>query len=280
MSLSNFTGNQAAQILITVVVAIVVQIIARKSISGIVKRIIRSHKYASHSDEEKREKTLSTIFRTASAVIIWVIAGIVILSQLHVNIAALMTGAGLLGIVVGFGAQSSIQDFLAGLFIIAENQYRVGDIVTLRASGADYSGIVEDITVRITRLRDLDGNLHIIQNGSASVVSNLSFGYANVNIDIGVAYEADIDKVEKVMNQVGKTMKEDQEWGEMIVDPIHFLRLDSFADSAVVVKALGKVEPAKQWDVAGEYRRRLKVAFEKEGISIPFPQRVVHSAKK
>ena len=273
-------NNQLVQVSLTLATAIIIQLILRATIERIVHRAIRGHKYASHIDEEKREQTLVTIFRTASAVIIWITATILILTQLHVNVAALMTGAGVVGIIIGFGAQSAIRDFLAGIFIIAENQYRVGDIVTLRAANKDISGVVEDITIRITRLRDLDGNLHIVQNGEANVVTNLSFGYANVNIDVDVAYETDIDQVEKVVNEVGRDMAEDKKWAPHIFEPIQFLRVDGFEASAARVKALGKVEPAMQWDVAGEFRRRVKKAFEAHHITMPITQIVVQTVEK
>lgn len=264
--------NTLVQVSLTLLGAVILQLVFRVSIERIVHQAIRRHKYASHVDEEKREHTLATIFRTASAVFIWITATIVILWQLDVNVTALMTGAGVVGIIVGFGAQSAIKDFLAGIFIIAENQYRVGDIVTLRASGKDVSGVVEDITIRITRLRDLDGNLHIVQNGESRVVTNLSFGYANVNVDIRVPYEADIDKIEAIINGVGTELQKDKAWAPHIFEPILFFRVDGFEDSAVRIKALGKVEPAMQWDIAGEFRRRLKKSLEKHSITVPYPQ--------
>lgn len=277
-------NNALVQVSLTLLIAIIIQLIFRATIERIVHRAIRVHKYANHIDEEKREHTLTTIFRTASAVVIWITAIFVVLWQLDINLTALMTGAGLVGIIVGFGAQSAIKDFLAGIFIIAENQYRVGDIVTLHAASKDISGIVEDISVRITRLRDLDGNLHIIQNGEARVVTNQSFGYANVNVDIRVPYEADIDKIEVLINKVGEEMQANEAWAPHIFEPIQFFRVDGFEDSAVRVKAFGKVEPAMQWDIAGEFRRRLKKSFEKHGIAVPYPQiinRMPHpSAKK
>lgn len=272
--------NPFTQIAITLTVAIVIQIVLRRTIERIVHSIVKGHRYASPVDAEKRDHTLTTIFRTASAVVIWTTTIVLVLLQLNVNLAALMTGAGVLGIIVGLGAQSAIRNFVAGLFIIAENQYRVGDIVTLTVAGKDISGVVEDITVRITRLRDLDGNLYTLQNGEVTIVSNASFGYANVNIDISVAYETDVDKAEAVMNRIGNEMAADTKWAPHIFDPIQFVRVDGFEDSAVRIKALGKVEPAMQWELAGEYRRRIKKAFEKAGIEIPNSQRVVHTIKK
>jgi small conductance mechanosensitive channel len=157
-----------------------------------------------------------------------------------------------------------------------ENQYRVGDVVCL----GDTCGLVEDITPRITILRDLDGTVHHIPNGEITKASNLSKVFANVNINIGVSYSADLEKVISVINTVGKKLSSDPEWKENIIEPPQFLRVDDFADSAVVVKILGKTEPLKQWDVAGEFRKRIKLAFDKNNIEIPFPQRVVHMQSK
>lgn len=272
-------SNTLAQVSLTILAIIILQLIAHSTIDKIIRRAVRSHKYRNHLDEEKREETLANIFRTATTVTLYIIGSIVILWQLHVNISALLTGAGLVGVVVGLGAQSTIKDYLAGIFIILENQYRVQDIITLRADGQDVSGYVEEITIRITKLRDLDGKLHIVRNGLSTVITNMTFQYANVNLNVGVAYEADIDKIEEVMNQVGKELEKDKEWKERIIEPIQFFRVEDFGDSSITIKALGKVEPAMQWDVASEYRRRLKKAFDKSGINIPFPQIVVHKAE-
>ena len=254
--------NPIVQVCLTLLAVLLLQVIASNLIGHIVHRAVRSHKYNSKLDERKRENTLTNIFRTAITVVLWIVGFIVILSQLHVNITALLTGAGLVGIIFGIGAQSAISDFLAGVFVIAENQYRVGDIVTLTASGKEISGVVEDITIRITRLRDMDGNLHTVRNGLTTIVTNRSFDYANINVDIGVSYDSDIDLVERVINEVGTSISQDETWSKYIKEPIAFLRVDGFDDSAVRVKAFGKVEPAKQWDVAGEFRRRIKKAFE------------------
>lgn len=270
-------SNRFVQILLTIIAALLLQLVFRAPIERIVRRAIRSHKYSSKEEEKKREDTLVTIFHAGLSVIIWVVAVIVILIQLKVNFAGLLTGAGLIGIVVGVGAQGAIKDFLAGIFIILENQYRVGDIVQFSASGTpNISGVVEDITVRITKLRDLDGNLHIISNGSVGVITNMTFQYANVNIDIPISYTSDIDKVRKIINDVGIDLAGDKTLGPDVIEAIQFLRIDKFDASVMVVKALGKVRAGMQWDVAGEFRRRLKIAFDKKGIDIPYPQVVIH----
>lgn len=279
MDYSDVFGNAAVQIALTLLAAVVLQLVSNKLIRRLVHSLVHRHNHHSRADERKREKTLVTMLHTTSSVVIWITASIIILTELNVNVAAILTGAGVVGIIVGFGAQSTIGDILAGMFIIIENQYRVGDIVTLSASGKEISGVVEDITIRITRLRDLDGNLHTVRNGLTTIVTNQSFGYANVNIDTKVAYSSDIDFVEKIVNQVGNDLAEDEQWQRHIKEPIGFMRIERFDDSGITVKALGKVEPAMQWDVTGEFRRRLKKAFEQNGITIPLPQVVVHTAK-
>ena len=272
--------NVVTQIVIVVLVALLAQILSRVIIHRLVRRLIRGHKYATELDEKKREDTLASVFSALSGIVIWTIAVMVGLSVINVDVAALMTGAGLIGIVVGFGAQTTIKDLLAGIFIIAENQYRVGDVVTINASGADASGVVEEVTMRITRLRDLSGNVHVVRNGSAEVITNLSFEYANVNIDLDVGYATDIDVVEKVINKVGTAMSaKGAPLSKHIFEPIQFLRVDSFEASSIRVKALGKVEPAKQWEVSGAFLREIKSAFEKHNIEIPFNQLVVHGSE-
>lgn len=264
------------QILLVIFVTLILQLIIHKSLELVVRKIVRESKHGSKLEKHKREDTLLGVFRTLSVVILWIIAVFVILGHLNINLAAIATGAGLVGIVVGFGAQSLIKDYLAGILIILENEYRVGDIVTLSDGSNRVTGQVEDISIRATRLRDLDGNLHIVPNGLAGVITNSSFEYAKINLNIGVSYSSDIDKVENIVNQVGAEMFKDSPWKDQIIEPISFARLDSFDDSALTIKIFGTVQPAAQWEIAGEFRRRLKIAFDKNGIEIPFPQVVVH----
>ncbi len=268
--------NEIFRILFTILCLSVIQAVIRQFMSQTVRHIVQSHKYSSKHEERQREDTLITIFRTMSAAILWIVGIILVLSELHVHIAALLTGAGVVSVLVGFGAQNTVKDFLAGMFIIMENQYRVGDIITVHGASGTVSGAVESITIRITRLRDLDGALHVVRNGDVSVATNLSFGFSNVNVDLRVAYDSNMEKVIETINKVGDELAKDEVWKEHIVEPIQFLRVDDFGQSAVQIKALGKVRPGNQWDVAGEFRRRLMPAFDKAKIDIPFPQRVVH----
>ena len=274
-------NNTFVKIALTVAAVILLQLILRDSLARIVQRVVKSHKYESMAEEHKREDTLVRVFRTLNAVVLWVVGVIVILGELAINISALLTGAGLVGVVVGLGAQNVIKDYLAGIFIIMENQFRVGDIVSMSAGMATpVAGVVEDVNIRTTKLRDLDGNLHIVPNGSAGVITNLSFKFANVNVDVNVSYQSDIDKVERIINEVGEQIAHDEAWADSTIEPIKFLRVDSFGDSGIIVKAVGKTKPAAQWNIAGAFRRRLKVAFEKNNIEIALPQIVVHQPKK
>ncbi|MDX1765570.1 MAG: mechanosensitive ion channel family protein [Candidatus Saccharimonadales bacterium] len=244
-------------------------------ISRTIRAAIKSDNFATKREEKLREDTLISIISTTLKVLVWLLAVMIILSELKIDIGPLVAGAGVAGIAIGFGAQELIQDFVSGIFIILENQYRVGDVVEFEGT----SGQVTEITMRSTVLRDLDGNVHHFPNGMIRHTVNKTMEYSNVNMDIGVAYEADIDKVERVINEVGSALGQDEVWGSDIVEPPTFWRITNFGDSSVDVKIVGKTKPSKQWTVAGEFRRRLKKAFEKEGIDIPYPQRVVHDAK-
>lgn len=246
----------------------------------IVRRAVKSHYHSTELEERKREDTISSVFGTLTGIIIWVVAIGAIASVFDINFTAIAASLGFLSVVIGLGAQTTIRDYVAGVFILIENQYRVGDIVTLSGGTTGQfgtSGVVEDITLRITKLRDLDGTLNIVRNGEASIITNRTYQYSSVVIDLSVAYDSDIDKVESVMNRVGKEMLDDQTLAPLISQPIEFLRVEAFEDSGVTIKALGTVQPAEQWTIAGEYRRRILKAFKKEGIEIPFPQIVVRS---
>jgi len=218
--------------------------------------------------EKKREDTLNKIFNNILRILILVVVVLTILPQIGINITGLLAGAGVIGIAIGLGARSLIQDFLAGIFIILENEYRIGDVVCLD----DTCGLVQDITLRKTVLRNLDGAEHHISNGSIKKASNLSKDFARVNLDIGIAYNSNLEKVIEVVNRVGKELTEDPEWKDDILKPPQFNRVNDFADSAIIIKILGETKPLKQWAVAGELRKRLKIAFDKEEIEIPFPQ--------
>ncbi len=260
------------RILLILAGAYVAKRIVHASLARVIRKLVRPDAYASKEAEVKREDTLIKVFSTTFNVVFWLIVLMLVLSELGLDIAPLIAGAGIVGIAVGFGGQYLIRDILSGLFIIIENQYRVGDVVKID----EVSGVVEDINLRVTILRDLDGTVHTIPNGEVSISSNMSRDFARVNLVIGVGYDAELSKVSEIMNAVGKELAEDPVYKDAIRSAPMFVRVEEFADSAVMIRVLGDVAPLKQWDVAGEYRRRLKTAFDQEGIEIPFPQRVVH----
>jgi moderate conductance mechanosensitive channel len=265
--------EQAIGIAVVFFIAFVAQFFSKRIIQNVVRQSVRSSKFATKRDEMLREDTLISILYTTIRVGIWIAAVLLSLSIFDINIGPLLAGAGIVGVALGFGAQTMVKDFLAGIFILAENQYRVGDVVEINQT---VSGVVERITLRMTVLRNLEGMVHYIPNGTIDIATNLTMDYANVELNIGVGYSTDIDHVENVINKVGVKLFQDPEWKDVALEAPHMLRLDGFADSALTIKILCKTAPSEQWAVKGELLRRLKKEFDKEGIEIPFPQVVVH----
>ena len=237
-----------------------------------IRKIIVRGRFLSEEAEKKRENTIIAIIHGTLSILIILVALLMILEEFGVAIGPLLAAAGIAGVAIGFGGQYLIRDIITGLFIIIENQYRVGDVVCFDGT----CGLVEDISLRMTTLRDLDGTVHHVPHGEVKKVSNLSKYYSRVNLNIGVGYNSDIEKVEKVINKIGKELSEDPAWKDSIIKAPQFVRIDDFTDSAIIIKILGDTKPIKQWDVAGELRKRIKIAFDLEGIEIPFPQRVIH----
>jgi small conductance mechanosensitive channel len=207
----------------------------------------------------------------ARAVIVIVVI-IMVLDEVGVPVAPVLAGFGIAGVAVGFGAQYLIRDLIAGIFIIMENQYRVGDVVKV----ADTAGLVEYITLRKTVLRDLDGIVHHVPNGEIKTASNYTRHFSRVNLDIPVAYGTDLDHAIQVINRVGKALAEDGKWRKVIKSPPQVLRVNNLGDSGIDIKILGDVKPMEQWAVTGELRLRLKKAFDDEGIEIPWPHTKVY----
>ncbi len=265
--------DQIVQIVAILVGAYIIQLLAKKAIAGGVRKSVSSRKLTAR-EEKLRENTLISVLSTATTVVIWILAGLTILSNIGIDIAPILAGAGIAGVALGFGAQTMVKDFLAGLFILSENQYRVGDVLQVNEGVA---GVVEKISLRATVLRDLEGKVHHIANGNIQIATNMTLGYANVDVNVGIGYEADIDRVEKIINKVGEEIFKDEKWEGIVLEPAKMLRVDSFDDSSIALKIVCKTAPMEQWNVKSEILRRVKKAFDKEGIEIPFPQRVVHT---
>lgn len=264
---------------LNIIIIIAVAYLARKFagvfIEKTIRRLVVLNHFLSKDEERKREDTLIKIFRGALKIIVLIVALLMVLSEAGVNIGPLLAGVGIAGLAFGFGGQYLIRDLISGFFIILENQYRVGDVVCFDGT----CGLVEDVSLRMTTLRDLDGTVHNVPHGEIKKVSNLSKYFSRVNLNIGVSYKSNLENVIETINKVGKEMAEDSAWKDSIIKAPQFLRVDDFGESAIMVKILGETKALKQWDVAGELRKRIKIAFDKEGIDIPLPQRVVHQTK-
>ena len=220
---------------------------------------------------ERRVSTIARLVVRLSGAALAVIAVLMILGEFGVDVGPAVAGLGVVGIAVGFGAQTLIRDWLAGIFVVLENQYSEGDVV--RIAGVD--GVVEAFSLRRTTLRDLDGTVHTVPNGQITVASNMTRLWARVNLDISVPYGSDIDRATALINRVGEELQADEEWGPRLLEAPSVVRVNALADSAVALKVLGQVRAAEQWAVAGELRKRILAAFGREGIDVPFPHQVI-----
>jgi len=264
--------DHGIKIIFIVLCAFILNKILYKFITRAVRVALNPDRFTSKQAEKQREDTLIHIFCSTGKVTIWIIAILTILQESGVAIGPILAAAGIVGLAFGFGGQYLIRDIISGMFIILENQYRIGDVVSVDNTG----GLVEGISLRMTTLRDLDGTVHHIPHGEIKKVSNLSKLFARVNLNIGIAYDSNLENVIQIINEVGLKLSEDPKWKESIIAPPQFLRIDDFGDSAIILKVLGETKPLMQWDVTGEFRKRIKMAFDENGIEIPFPQRVVH----
>jgi len=260
-------------ILIIIVVGAVLWFVLRRFLPRIVRRAVTQTGYKESKEGlEKRTNTLVSIFRGMARVVIIIVVIIMVLDEVGVPIAPVLAGFGIAGVAIGFGAQYLIRDLIAGIFIILENQYRVGDVVRV----ADIGGLVEHITLRKTVLRDLDGIVHHVPNGEIKTASNFTRHFSRVNLNISVGYGTDLDHAISVINRVGKELASDENWHERIISPPKVERVDKLGDSGIEIKILGDVKPVQQWAVMGELRLRLKKAFDAEGIEIPWPHTKVY----
>lgn len=218
-------------------------------------------------EHAKRVDTIGRVFRYVSAVAIGAIATMLVLSELGISIAPILGAAGVVGLAIGFGAQSLVKDFFAGFFILVENQVRLGDVVEI----AGKSGLVEEVTLRYVRLRDYDGNVHFVPNGEITIVSNFTLDFAHAVIDLRVAWREDLDQALEVMRATADALRADPAFASRILDPVEMVGVERWEESAVILRCRFKVVPIEQWNVKREYLRRIKRAFDEAGIEIPYP---------
>jgi small-conductance mechanosensitive channel len=223
-------------------------------------------------ERAKRAHTLGRLIRNVVNTVAAGIAILMVLQELDINIMPVLTGAGIAGLAVGFGAQTLVRDVISGFFLILEDQVRVGDVANINGTG----GLVEAINLRTIVLRDLSGTVHIFPNGAVTQISNMTKDFSYYVVDMGVAYKEDTDRVVQVMTGVADELRADPAFGPNMLGPLEVLGVDAFADSSVVVKVRLKTLPLKQWEVGREYRRRIKKAFDAQGIEIPFPHLSVY----
>jgi moderate conductance mechanosensitive channel len=256
------------RILLIILISLAVYFAMRHFVPLVVGRTVAgTMKRKPKSAIKKRTDTLSGVFIQTGLVLIVTVAVFMILSELKINVAPALAGLGIAGIAIGFGAQHLVKDLFNGTLILLENQYGVGDVVKI----AGITGTVEEVDLRRTVLRDLDGIVHTVPNGDISVASNYTKERSRINMNISVGYGEDLSRVIGVINRIGNELAEDPDWAPRISQPPQVLRVDAFEDSGIAIKILGETKPMEQWAAMGELRLRLKKVFDEEGIEIPWP---------
>lgn len=276
--LTSWLSQYGITILLVAIVAFVINKLLGIIIPPTIRNLtsIRNENDSSQIERIKRSGMLSNFLIHIGQAIVIIIAIFMILSQLGIDIAPMLAGAGVLGLAVGLGAQKFTGDIINGICIILDDYYSVGDVVKI----AGISGQVEEVNIRRTVLRDLDGIVHIIPNSEIKTASNLTRNWSRVNINIPVSYNEDIDHVIEILNEVGSQLAKDERFQDLIITAPQVLRVDNFADSAIEIKMLGDTKPMKQWEVTGELRKRVKKAFDKEHIEIPWPHIKIYSGDR
>ena len=259
------------RIVVILAIAWLVQAIAARLI-----RLFRGYmaRRSAAPDELRRIDTVGAAFRYFASVVVVLVAGMLILNELGISIAPILATAGVAGIAIAFGAQSLIKDYFTGFFLLLEDQVRVGDVVEVAGKG----GLVEELTLRYVRLRDLEGHVHYIPNGEIKLVTNRTRGYATPVVDVPISYAEDAERVQQVMREVAAALRADPQWQSRIVADLEPIVMDRWADSSVLLRSRFRVvPPIEQWNVKREYFRRLKKAFDERGIEIPYPQLTLHA---
>ncbi|HAL62507.1 MAG TPA: mechanosensitive ion channel family protein [Chloroflexi bacterium] len=239
-------------------------------ISRQLERLVAVEEYATANEREQRVETLTTILRGTGLVLIVAVAGVMILSELGLNIGPLIAGAGIAGLAIGFGAQALVKDIISGFFILLENQFTIGDVISV----GGISGGVEKMSLRATFLRDLEGTLHVIPNGEIRILSNKTKGWARAVINVGIAYKEDVARVLAILDKIGQEMWQDEGYRPFLLEEPAVSGVEELGDSAMTLRITVKTQAGKQWEVSRELRKRIKETFEEEGIEMPYPTQV------
>jgi moderate conductance mechanosensitive channel len=216
---------------------------------------------------KQRAETVGSVLRSVASIVIFGVATITVLDKLGIPIAPLLASAGVAGVALGFGAQSLVRDFLSGIFMILEDQYGVGDLIDTGAA----VGTVEEVSLRVTRLRDGSGVVWYVRNGEILRVGNHSQGWSTAIVDVAVAYTEDIPRVQEIIREVAEVMAEDEAWDEKIVDDPVVAGVESVTGTSVTIRVIIKCKPNEHFGVQRELRERIKEAFDREGVRVPLP---------
>ncbi len=273
----------AIRVVIILILAVVIRVMLVRAVDRVVARRVQKQLEAAGSASlgsstaieaergAQRAHTLGSLFHNIISIAVYTVAGLLLLAQLGFNLGPLIAGAGIIGVALGFGAQSLVADFLSGIFILMEDQYSVGDIVDV----GDATGTVEEVQLRVTKIRSVDGVLWFVRNGEILRVGNQSQDWSRTVLDVGIAYGADVGLAKEIMERIGIEFDTDPEFGDMVLETPEVWGVESLSADSVVIRMVVKTKPGQQWAAARELRERIKAAFDANGVDIPFPQRTV-----
>ncbi len=261
-------SDHGVNILIIIVGVWVLQRVVRAVINGLLGRAMVNHAFTTESERKKRADTLHGLINAVVKLGALMVTAVMVIDELGINTAPLLASAGVVGLALGVGAQSFIRDFVSGIFVISENQYRVGDTVELSTTGKTISGVVEAISVRTTILRDLDGTRHYISNGAVLVASNKTFGFSKLNELMIVGPETDIAKLGSIVDKISEKLLRDEELGKRIKKAPRLEQVDGYTDKGLAVYIRGTTTPGGQWKVKNELFRELQVELKKAKIKL------------
>ena len=268
-------GRWAAETGLRIVALFVLAFVVVRMLSAVIVRAEREMASGTGLDaleRRKRAQTLASVARRALSALIWTVAVLMVMRELDVDITPVLTGAGIVGLAIGFGAQTLVRDIISGFFLIIEDQVRVGDVAVVNTIG----GLVEQINLRTIVLRDMEGAVHVVPNGEIKTLSNRTKDYSYYVVSLGIDYDENTDRVVDAVRAAASELSADPVHGPNILEPIEVLGVDDFKDSSVTMKFRIKTVPLKQWEVGRELRRRIKRVFDEQAIRLPFPQLEVH----
>jgi small-conductance mechanosensitive channel len=264
-------GGRLLGALSTVALTVLAALVVWEAVNAAIQRQLERLSRDAQQARSARVRTLLPMLRTVLGLVLLVVVLFTLLTEIGVNVAPLLAGAGVLGLAIGFGSQTLVRDLITGIFLLMEDAVAVGDVVTL----GGLSGTVEQLSIRAIKLRALDGAVHIIPFSAVSTVTNMTRDFSFAVVDISVGYGEDTDRVAEVLREIGREMRAEAKWNKPVRDEIEVMGVERFAESAVVIRARVKTEPAMRWAVGRELNRRIKMRFEEMGIEIPFPYRRV-----